>query len=61
MTVFVVVGWFGDQEWIEGIYTTKESAETVCDKMWEHRESEIGPPESRGVHKFAVEPFEVKP
>ena len=54
--VYLVVGWFGDQEWLEGVYATEELASAVCNTLWKTRTSEQGPAYAQRLHKFAVQP-----
>lgn len=59
--VYIIEGWFGDQEWIEAVYATEAAANRRCEKLWETRTSahEQASPHSRGLHKFAVVMHEV--
>jgi hypothetical protein len=62
--VYVIEGWFGDQEWIEAVYATKEAADAKTAELWKTRESEHpGKPveHARGLHKFAVVTHKVLP
>jgi hypothetical protein len=58
--VYEVQGWFGDQEWSEGLWMDKREAEKVCTRLQETRDSDFGPDYARGLHKFAVEEREVQ-
>lgn len=55
IAVYEVVGWFGDQEWSEGLWADREEAESACAQLWAGRASEKGPDYARGLHKFGVE------
>ena len=57
MSVYVVEGWFGDQEWIEEIHATKAGAEGRVDVLWETRRSAKAPEYAQGVCKFAVHEY----
>lgn len=69
-TVYIVLGWFGDQEWIEGewetggpdrvwiqrAYRTREEATDRSEALWETRttESPEAPDYVQQLAKFAV-------
>lgn len=60
--VYMVVGWFGSDEWNEKCFANKEEADAYCAKLWETRESplESKPSEyAKGLHKFDVIEYEV--
>jgi hypothetical protein len=57
--VYVLEGWFGDHEWIEGIYADSGKAEERCTDLWNSRSSDRAPEWCQGLCKFAVEPVEV--
>lgn len=58
--VWIVLGWFGGNEWIESVWATKEAAEAESARLWETRTGENGPEYCAGFHKFGAELFEVK-
>lgn len=55
LIVFEIQGWFGDIEWSEGLWESKEEAESVCNQLWADRRSEHAPEFVQGLCKFAVE------
>jgi hypothetical protein len=59
VTVYEVQGWFGDHEWSEGLWASKETAEKVCEQLWSERKSAYAAPEFNGLCKFSVEEREV--
>lgn len=60
MSVWIVVGWFGDNEWYEPYaYLHQDEAQAACDELWKTRASENGPAYACGLHKFSVEEFPV--
>ena len=59
-SVWIVVGWFGDQEWIEGVYRDESSADTEVTRLWETRASDKGPEYSKGLHKFGCEEYPLR-
>lgn len=59
MNVWIVEGWFGDQEWIEGIYATEELADAERARLWQSRSSDKGPDYAKGLHKFSAEEYDV--
>lgn len=58
-TVYVLQGWFGDVEWIEGIYSDETEAEDRCDALWVERTSSVLPADhyAQKLCKFAVAEF----
>lgn len=54
--VYVIEGWFGDQEWIEAIYLDKSKAEARSKVLWETRTSSHWPDDHwiQGHCKFQV-------
>ena len=63
MIVWIIEGWFGDQEWIEAVYATEESANRRVEELWKTRRSELYAPDHylQGVCKFAAVAHEVLP
>jgi hypothetical protein len=59
--VWIVEGWFGDQEWIEAVCATEEKAEEIAAERWKTRTSEKLHPQSylQGHAKFAAVRHEV--
>lgn len=39
MTVWIVTGWFGDREWIEGVYATEKGADLAVAQLSRRRDS----------------------
>lgn len=60
MKVWIVGGWFGDNEWIESVWATEEGATMEIARLYEDRSSENGPEYARGLHKFGAEEYEVR-
>lgn len=60
MKVYEVQGWFGDIEWSEGLWLSKEEAERVQQELWKERKSKNAPENVQGLCKFAVEEREVQ-
>lgn len=59
--VWIVGGWFGSEEWIEEIRSSKESALARVEELWKERRSEKGPDYAQGVCKFEAFEMEVLP
>lgn len=61
MIVYLLEGWMGDIEWLEGVYESEEDAQAACTELWKTRRSTNPrvPEWAQGVCKFAVEPQEV--
>ncbi len=59
MKVFIVVGWFGDQEWVEEVCATQEKAEERISELLVTRSSDKGPVWANGLHKFGFEEWAV--
>jgi hypothetical protein len=59
LTVYIIVGWFGDIEWIEEIHSNEHVAEARVRELWETRNSARGPEWASGLHKFGIEDWEV--
>jgi hypothetical protein len=57
MNVYLVFGWFGDQEWVESIFATEEAAEREVERLYSVR-PKTG---ESSLNKYAVEEWEVKP
>lgn len=53
--VYIVVGWFGDHEWIECVCATEERADKESSLRWETRNSANTPEWAKGLGKFGVE------
>lgn len=58
--VYLVVGWFGDVEWVEAVYATDEAAEAACRAAWQERRSAHAPDWCQGLCKFGVEEWPVR-
>lgn len=58
--VYLVLGWFGDQEWVEGIYASKSDAEAEVARLWTTRSSDKGPSYARGLHKFSYDEYDLR-
>lgn len=61
MTVYALVGWFGDVNWTEAIYATEEIAVQACEEAWKTQRSKHPsvPDYVQGLCKFGVEEYEV--
>lgn len=61
LKVYIIEGWFGDQEWIEAIYADQTKAEDRCNQLWADRRSSILPSDHwiQDLCKFAVVEHEV--
>lgn len=59
--VYVIQGWFGQDEWIEGIYADQQKAEFKMRQLWAERRSEVLAPDYyiQGLCKFDVVEHEV--
>ncbi len=60
LVVFVLEGWFGDHEWLEGIYAYEEDARREHDRLWRTRRSERAPEWCQGLCKFSVSAVALK-
>ena len=60
MKVWIVLGWFGDTEWIEAVYGSEEKAEMAISELRKTRDSPNGPEYCRGLYKFGYEAYELK-
>lgn len=62
MKVYILQGWFGDVEWVEGVYTSKKRAKAECARLWETRRTGYWPEDDyrQGVCKFDVWTEETK-
>ena len=59
LNVYILMGWFGDQEWIEGVYLDVEKAQKQSEKLWETRSSDLTPDNLKGVAKFGIDGYKV--
>lgn len=57
--VWIVEGWFGDIEWIEGVYEFEDNAKAECERLWETRRSDHPsvPDWCQGLCKFDVSEY----
>lgn len=62
MKIHVLEGYFGDAEWIEGLYTNKRKAIIASAELWKHRRSEVLAADDyrQGLCKFLVYTLETK-
>lgn len=63
--VWIVVGWFGSDEWIESVHATEESASVAASVLWAHRHSDKEPEYLKGygpvgLCKFGYEEYELQ-
>lgn len=61
MTVWIVYGLFGSDEWIESVHATEEGAEAAVARLWVSRSSDRTPEHAKRVAKFDVEAWTVQP
>lgn len=61
MTVWIVTGWFGDREWIEGVYATEKGADLAVAQLSRRRDSVQVPEYARHLAKFAYDEWQVVP
>lgn len=53
--MWLLEGWFGDAEWIEGIYADESNARVELERLWSVRTSDHAPAWlNRALCKFAL-------
>ena len=60
MKVYLLQGWFGDIEWLEGVYASQEKAEAEATRLRKTRTTEKPVPDwVQGLCKFGIDEMEV--
>lgn len=58
LKVYAVVGWFGDNEWVESVWATEDAAAAEVARIKDDRA--VVTSDYSYLHKFAIEEWEVR-